>query len=544
MYLTVRRKVQLSLKPNGQQMSVKSRIKSLLPFFFILLILGTGVLLRFYSITDRPMHSDEGVNYHFVKKMMEDGYYHYSHENYHGPTYFYLLYVSHSLFGSGELFHRLPAILSGVFVFISPVMLLPLLSMRAVLFPLVLLACSSSLIFYSRYSIHEMFLVLSCLAFLNFFFLWIEMKKSLMLVPLAICLGLLIATKETFIIFCFAACTASFCTYSPKLLILQLCRNWFSFIWGIFALMLVVVSFYSGFFQHSEGLRELFMGVQQWVSRGHTDTGHHKPYFYYAKMLIVAEPLAFSGVVPVLFYFLRNMFRIGREVSQSGFSLLSVKRVLPEWYRSFTSTEERLVFCSSMVALISFLVYSYVPYKTPWLVINIVAPSLFSFGLFAAIIVRNRYLYGAFASILFLSSVWYALVYNFESKSIPAVFGSIIRPVGAFSSENPYVYVQTTDGMVEIASDIIAYLEHDPEGRVLIAVNSYWPFPYYLREYGDRVGYRREISDKVPMENYGIMVLDKSKNFNLYGWYKRYIRLSGVQESFVYYDREKVPDRE
>jgi uncharacterized protein (TIGR03663 family) len=507
--------------------------------FVLVLILCTAIFLRVYSISDRPMHSDEGVNYHFVKQMMVEGYYHYSHKNYHGPSYFYFLYWVHSFFGSEELQHRLPAIISGVLVVLAPLLLTGVVSLGSLLTPMILLALSSSLVFYSRYSIHEMLLVFASFWFLFSSLRWLERKEERMLIQIGMSLALLISTKETFIIFGFALFVSLFTLYSPRYVFGLLFQHWFYFLWGLFFFILITIAFFSGFFQHSEGLRELFMGVEQWIGRGYSDKGHHKPYYYYANMMKTAEPLVLLVMVPFLLYVFLGLKKIFYLFRREGFRTKTLIKVPSIWYASFDSSIDRVIFGSALVSLITFVVYSYVPYKTPWLIVNCTAPALFSLGLFVSRISRYRNVYLLLVGSLSAISIWYALKYNFMNDSLPRYVQPIVSSVGTYSNENPYSYVQTTGGMVEVVDDIVSYLEKNPDGKVLLSVRTYWPLPYYLREYARNVSYAKYSRDKNDYTKYGIMVLDKSVNIEDPLWDKKYFRLSGVQESHVYYNKEK-----
>jgi uncharacterized protein (TIGR03663 family) len=505
----------------------------------LIVILCAAIFLRVYSITDRPMHSDEGVNYHFVKEMMVEGYYHYSYKNYHGPSYFYFLYWVHSFFGSEELQHRMPAIISGVMVVLAPLLLKGVVSLGSLFTPMIFLALSSSLVFYSRYSIHEMLLVFASLWFLFSSLRWLERKEESMLIHIGMSLALLISTKETFIIFGFALFVSIFTLYSPRYVFSLLIQHWFYFLWGFFFFILITIAFFSGFFQHSEGLRELVMGVEQWIGRGYSDKGHQKPYYYYANMIKTAEPLVFLVILPFLLYVFLGLKKIYFLFHREGFKIKTLIRVPSVWYGSFDSSIDRIIFGSALVSLITFVVYSYVPYKTPWLIVNSTAPALFSFGLFFSMISRRRNIFLLLMGSFSVISLWYALKYNFMNDSLSRYIQPIVSSVGTYSNENPYSYVQTTGGMVEVVNDIVAYLEKNPDGEVLLSVKIYWPLPYYLREYARNISYAKYSRSENDYSKYGIMVLNKSVDIEDPLWDKKYFRLSGVQESQVYYNKEK-----
>src|SRR5437868_9611827 len=57
-------------------------------------ILALGTFLRFFLLTIKPPHFDEGINGWFVDQMMRTGFYRYDPTNYHGPLHFYILFLS------------------------------------------------------------------------------------------------------------------------------------------------------------------------------------------------------------------------------------------------------------------------------------------------------------------------------------------------------------------------------------------------------------------------------------------------------------------
>ena len=77
-------------------------------------ILLTASLLRLWNLDIKPPHFDEGINGWFVDQMKISGYYRYDPENYHGPLYFYVLFVFLSLLGRNLWALRLPAVISSI----------------------------------------------------------------------------------------------------------------------------------------------------------------------------------------------------------------------------------------------------------------------------------------------------------------------------------------------------------------------------------------------------------------------------------------------
>ena len=124
-----------------------------LRIFWVILILAA--LLRVTQLDVRPFHHDEGVNNHFINELFDRGYYPYSHENYHGPLYFYLLGASVTFFGDSEAAFRLTSVVTGLVLVAIPFFYRRRLGERVALLSSLFLALSTSMIFYSRYAIHE-----------------------------------------------------------------------------------------------------------------------------------------------------------------------------------------------------------------------------------------------------------------------------------------------------------------------------------------------------------------------------------------------------
>ena len=166
--------------------------------------------LRFWQIDLRSFHSDEGVNFFFIQKIKELGYYPYSHENYHGPLYFYLTYFFTVLAGYSELVFRFSAIFVSLLT-VSSVLIFKkafgnVLSILLVLF----LGIEATQIFYGRYAIHESLFVFGTLLWAISIIAWVVERRSYQIYLAFLGLLILVTTKETFII-------ALFCTSLPIL---------------------------------------------------------------------------------------------------------------------------------------------------------------------------------------------------------------------------------------------------------------------------------------------------------------------------------------
>jgi hypothetical protein len=80
----------------------------------------------------------------------------------------------------------------------------------------------------------------------------------------------------------------------------------------------------------------------------------------------------------LLFQGVRNILAIKNKSELLKLdALMSIREVM---IRPIAKVEHRFVLYMFLTAIVNFFVYSYVPYKTPWLIINISAPSLFGLG--------------------------------------------------------------------------------------------------------------------------------------------------------------------
>lgn len=519
------------------KIGLSRRVFSLL---FVAVVVST-LWLRVHDIANRPLHNDEGVNYFFIEQLRDLGYYPYSHENYHGPSYFYLTGLVTALLGDAELGLRGSAILVGTLT--VPLLLLLLPFGRAfVLLSAVLFALSPSLTFYARYAIHETLFLFAGLGGGISLFRWLREERALWLYLGALFLGVFIATKETFIItlFSLGLATLSLGDWRAKAALVR--AQWQHVCWAILLAVIVTFAFFTGLFRWMVGLREMLLAVPQWIGRGHGDTGHFKPFWYYGNMFLQAEPVVLLAVLlPGVALLIQQFSSAGRRavvppvgpaprknLKKRSVESASVESTATTVSPKRSSSDLLFIRYLSVWAVTSFVVYSAVQYKTPWLIINLTAP-------------------------LLLCSAWWSV--RLSSASRPwrlafvgvGVFACVLQ--GAKMAEyvfrmpygngNPFSYVHTTAGMVELMSDIERYWEKHPGAMVLIGVNGYWPLPYYVRNHKQLVHYVSSDDVHAYKDRYDILVMDRSVDWQDGGWARKYYRLSDVQESHTFFRRRE-----
>ena len=168
----------------------------------IILIVVLVLFSRFAFLDLRVLHHDEGVNYFFAEKILRGDGFQYDPGNYHGPLYFYLIFASFFVFGIGEFALRFPAAAFGMGIALFP-LIFRIGRKRERIVTSVFLLLSPSLMYYSRYSIHEIVFAFFSLVCVYSLSLIIERRELTKLPVFALALAGIFVLKETAIIMLF-----------------------------------------------------------------------------------------------------------------------------------------------------------------------------------------------------------------------------------------------------------------------------------------------------------------------------------------------------
>src|SRR5246127_3325959 len=137
------------------------------------LIVGCAALFRFFLLAIKPPHFDEGINGWFVDQLTKNGFYRYDPTNYHGPLHFYILFLFQTLFGRNLWALRLPVVLASIACVWLTLKFEPFLGRTTSRLAALAMAVSPGFVFYGRYSIHEVWILLfTMLFFFGLFGLW------------------------------------------------------------------------------------------------------------------------------------------------------------------------------------------------------------------------------------------------------------------------------------------------------------------------------------------------------------------------------------
>jgi uncharacterized protein (TIGR03663 family) len=460
-------------------------------FALLLAVFICGLAFRLVQLDLRPFHNDEAVNATKVIELWEHGRYAYDPDEYHGPALHYatlpFLWLSGAR-NADELQDRILR-LAPVFFGASLILLLLLfvdgLGWPAIVWAAFFTAISPAMVFYSRYFIHEMLLVAFTALALGAAWRYNRKPSPLWALAFGVAIGLMYATKETFVITIAAMVLAFAATNwrtlaSPELR-LQILREGSSrdLALGASAAVIVWLLFFSSFFTNWPGLLDSVRTYFPWLKRAAGQSPHLHPWYFYLQRLgwfhPVRGPIFSEALILILAL-------LGAIVSLTG------HKSLPRFLTFYT--------------LILTAAYSAISYKTPWCMLSF----LFSMILLAGF--GTAWLIGRIqrrVARLAMTALLLAFSAQLTAQSWRASF--------TYSSDrrNPYVYAQTVPDVLKLVQRTEGLARVNPAGfgtilKVIAPKGDYWPLPWYLRRFKNIGWY-----DKLPDDPFAPIIIVSSQ---------------------------------
>jgi uncharacterized protein (TIGR03663 family) len=462
-----------------------------------LLILVLAAAFRLPQLERRPLHGDEANQMVKTGALYDRGYYEYDPFEHHGPTLYYLELPFLWLSGAGDFKdstitpYRLLIVAGGIALIALMWLLKDLLGTAGVLWAALLTALSHGMVFYSRYYVQEMLFI--CFIQAAFSFGWLYFKKpgygrALLF---GIALGLVHATKETCILMVFSALLGMVITvglYKRRVSrpFSELGREFFTRTRNLQGLVVVLsalvvsIVFFSSFFSHARGPLDSLLTYTHYLNRaeGSGSSGIHDwPWHYYLKLLLYthhrAGPRWTEG-----FTLLLALVAAVSILVRPLFSKKEEKKDPKEWFQPFL-----LVY-----ALTLFILFSAIPYKTPWNVLPAYHGLLLLAGLGAAKLTTARF--GRILQVL-VSLVLFggAAHMGWQSYQGNYIYDSDAR--------NPYVYAHPSRAIYKMIDRIHDIAAVSPDGtdmhiNLVQPEGDYWPLPWYLKRFS-KVGWWTQI---------------------------------------------------
>ena len=492
----------------------------------LLLAIAGALALRAHDLGNRPLHNDEAVNATKLAALWCKGEYKYDPHEYHGPTlhYFSLPFLALSTstdFGSSrrEEAHseirnsqslltsagtkkqpafsdaqlRIVTVAFGVGLILLLLLLKDGLGHSATAWAALFLAASPAMVFYSRYFIHEMLLVFFSLLALAAGWRYSRSRHLIWAILAGAGVGLMSATKETFVLTLAAIIIALFAeriwnrrqqSIAPQTSKAKPAIRPLHIASALTAGGVVWMLFFTSFFTNSAGPSDSIATYLPWLNRAGGASPHIHPWHFYFERLLWFHP-AKSPVWTELTLFLLAI--IGAIAGFVGNRERVTHRGLTRFLTVYTVTLTGL--------------YTLISYKTPWCALNFWLGVILLAGIGATALVksfRNKLTRAMLIGLIGVGVLHLAL----QAWLVSHKFAADLR--------NPYAYAQTSPHERELVERIKAIALASPEGFntpvKIISPESYWPLPWALRDF-KRVGWFEEM----PADAFAPIVLVSAK---------------------------------
>mgnify|MGYP000275662615 CR=1 FL=1 len=432
----------------------------LLAFVTILLV---GAFLRLYKLDNRPAHFDEGGGHAIgARALLERGEYIYN-PDFHGPFLYHITALTFYLFGMSDITLRITQALFGIATIAILWLLKDYIKKETLLALSLLIALSPSLVYYSRFAVHDSYFVFFTTACIVFLYLYSRTHEKKYLYLFSASLAFLFTVKENVYITLaimavyfgleflmeFIAEKGSISKRLKKNFYLKWIKNQKKEIVISFLIFISIFSIlYTSFFRYPQNfitaVKEPFI---HWFTKTRTLKGYFQPPSFYLRIL---------------------------EEYDTTIFLLGLAGILLPLFENNKYTR-----FASIFSALNMIIYLSIPYKEPNNVVHIVLPLAISSAALIEHLKDSARKYVVLA--LFLASI-YSLYITWQT--------SFVR----YADEDNYlVYVQTVDDIKPMLR-MIEKITKERGKDIQIVVNipeTEYPLSWYFREYKN-VGYFSE----------------------------------------------------
>lgn len=405
------------------------------------------------------MHTDEAVNAYIVGQLLAGGTFTYDPQDRHGPALAALALPLVRMQGASafsdltEAELRLTTVLAGTATILLFGAAAEILGFVPCVIAALLFAGGSLPVYYDREFIHESLFVAATLGLILTGWRACARRSAGQAVLAAACAALMLACKETAVIHFFALAAAALVFQAWNLRGRSLSGWWRPKALAAAAavFLLLGVALFTWFGSNWKALAALPHAVPNFLARAGGE-GHQKPFWYYAHLLAGGWS---GGLVCALAC-------IG--------ILLAVRKREPSPY-SF------LAYYAVFIGLI----YSLIPYKTPWLALNFWLPIALFGGMALDSVLRMPAKYPALrrAAPFFCALVGILAAVLIAHDTVQRVFA---HPA---DEGNPYAYAQTSEDLLGLPAEIevLARQNAIAAPRITVIAADPWPLPWYLRHF-------------------------------------------------------------
>ena len=247
---------------------------------------------------------------------------------------------------------------------------------------------------------------------------------------------------------------------------------------GGLAAIIVAVVLLSSFLTNLRGPLDGVLTYLPWLSRAGGDSPHIYPWTFYLHRLawwrVGQGPIWSEGLILVL-------------------AAVGVVRAVTAQRDSAASDEINLVRWLACYTIAMATIYSVIPYKTPWCMLQFLVGMILLAGVGAAALLQSL------RSVAMRAIIAALLVAGAGHLGWQAHRASFVLPADV---GNPYVFAHTSPDMLRLAERLQGLAETSPQRwktpvKVIWSDAYYWPLPWYLRRFEDVELWRNMPDDPV-----------------------------------------------
>ena len=416
-----------------------------------------GLAVRLPQLGVRPMHTDEAVNAYVVGQLLAGEPFIYDPQDRHGPALAALalplarIHGAKSFSDLTESELRLTSVVAGTIMILLFGAAVEMFGFVPSLLAAFLYAVAPLPVYFDRYFIHEPLFCLATLGLtLSGWYAWKTHSIGRAMLAGA-CAAFMFACKETAILHWFALAMAAlvFRVWNPRVTGFSKLSGLKPFLAALATFLAVTVILFTWFGRNWKSLGALSRIATNVLARA-AGQGHQQPFWYYGRLLT----RGWSGGL------LLALACVGL--------FIALKR------RKASPYQFLACYCFIITAI-----YSLIPYKTPWLALNLWLPLAVFAGMTLELLWRwteaqfgRRVAISAFC-ILACAGVL------IEHDTRQRVF---LQPA---DETNPYAYAHTSDDILGLPTEIadMALRDGINSPRIAVIASDPWPLPWYLRRF-------------------------------------------------------------
>jgi uncharacterized protein (TIGR03663 family) len=406
--------------------------------------------VRLPRLGERPMHTDESINAYITGELLAGEIFHYDPQDRHGPALFLAAIPVARICGVKNFSQltetqlRLSTALTGTATVLLFGAGVEMFGFTACLVAALLFAFAPLPVYYSRYFIHETLFVTATLGLILSGWRALQ-KNSLSSAALAgFCAALMLACKETAVLHFLALGLAAAISWrfhaAGKI---PPAQTWLT---AALTFLIAGILLFTWGGQNWSALADLFRAIPHFAARAGGE-GHEKPFDYYFHLL---DPMLVLFIIATAGVYAAICDAVG-GVRKPGLWLV-------------------------IYGLVVFLIYSAIPYKTPWLALNLWLPFALICGSGVAAFweqVKNpagRWGVGIAGAFLLAALATQTRTFVFDKPA---------------DEKNPYAYAHTGEDLLRLPArlDELARKNKISNPRIAVVAADPWPLPWYLRKF-------------------------------------------------------------